>query len=820
MFERFDDKAVIAVELAQQEARRLGLRQVSSELLLVGLVAREDNLAASILQGFRLTLPRIRAEAQKVLGKGVGPIPVEVPFTPEVKQILEQAVFEAKQFGQSIGPEHLLLALMRNLRTGAAKIVQNLGIEPPEVCIRVIQAIDERTSVPAGEAVSRSPQRSNGKALEEFATDLTQLAATDKLDPVVGREREIERVVQILARRSKNNPVLLGEPGVGKTAIAEGLAQRIVNLDVPELLLEKRVLSLDVGALVAGTRFRGEFEERLKQVVAEVQAAGNIILAIDEVHTLVGAGGGEGGMDAANLLKPTLARGELQCLGATTLDEYRQYIEKDAALARRFQPVMVDEPSIEETIAILRGVRSRYEQHHCLVIADEALATAAKLSDRYIADRYLPDKAIDLIDEAGSRVRLRHAKKSRIGELKQEQTQVVREKQAAVTALDFEEASRWRDRELEIQSQLEKIEGSDAQQAERLTVTGEDIAQIVATWTGVPVNQLTQSESALLLKLEETLHQRVIGQEDAIAAVSRAIRRARVGLSNPNRPIASFIFCGPTGVGKTELTKALAATMFGSEEAMVRLDMSEYMESQSVSKLIGSPPGYVGYGDGGQLTEAIRRKPYTVLLLDEIEKAHPDVFNLLLQLLEDGRLTDSQGRVVDFKNVLIIMTSNLGAQALSNQASDLGFAFDSTADAQLARTRTRVKEALQQFFRPEFLNRLDDIIVFEQLNRDEVAQIADLLLKDLTARLAEQQITLEVTDAFKDRAIAQGYDPTYGARPLRRAIARLAEDPIAEAILAGRVRAGETAVLDIDDDNQVIVTALERSRSLAIASQV
>ncbi len=818
MFELFDDTAVLAVELARREAARLGFNRVRSELLLVGLAMQQDSLAVSVLQELKLTLAQIGEEVERVLGQGQGPVPQEVPFTPEVKQVFERAILEARQFGQRrLSPEHLLLALMRNAENGAAKVLWTLGVDPHEVCIRVIQAIGERMAVPIGEAGSRSPQRSGRKVLEEFATDLTQLAQTDKLDPVVGREQEIERVIQILARRSKNNPVLLGEPGVGKTAIAAGLAQRIVNLDVPELLMEKRVLSLDVGALVAGTRFRGEFEERLKQVVAEVQAAGNIILVIDEVHTLVGTGGGEGGMDAANLLKPALARGELQCLGATTLDEYRQYIEKDAALARRFQAVMVDEPSVDETIAILQGVRGRYEQHHRLIVADEALTAAAKLSDRYISDRYLPDKAIDLIDEAGSRVRLRHAKQSPSAELKQELVGVVREKEAAVAMLDFEKAGQLRDRELDLQTQLECAESADVQPTEQPTVTREDIAQVVAAWTGVPVNQLAQSESALLLKLEETLHQRLIGQENAISAVSRAIRRARVGLSNPNRPIASFIFCGPTGVGKTELTKALAAVMFGSEAAMVRLDMSEYMAPQSVSKLIGSPPGFVGYGEGGQLTEAVRRRPYTVLLLDEIEKAHPDVFNLLLQVLEDGRLTDSQGRVVDFKNVLIVMTSNLGAPAIGKQASNLGFAFDNAPAAQISQMRVRVGDMLKLFFRPEFLNRLDDIIIFQQLSRAEVAQIADLLLQELTARLSEREIALEVTDAFKARAIAEGYDPTYGARPLRRAIVRLAEDPLAEAILSGRVRAGETAILDVDDDNCVTITA--QSLSLAEVTQ-
>ncbi len=754
MFERFNDKAIQVILLAQEESRRLKHNFVGPEQMLIGLILEGTSWAAVVLRESGLTLPSASAEVEKIVGIGTGFIGRDLPFNPQARQVLEQANKEARQLAQNyVGPEHLLLGLIQEPAT--AKILQNLGLNLALVRTQIVRIISKPVAAGTKNVEDLETQPSKSEALAEFGTNLTLLATDDKIDPVVGREQEIERVIQILGRRTKNNPVLIGEPGVGKTALAEGLAQRIISQDVPELLRDKQVISLDLGQLVAGTRFRGEFEERLKQVMAEVRQAGNIILVIDEVHTLVGAGSAEGGMDAANLLKPALARGELQCIGATTLDEYREYIERDAALERRFQPVMVEEPTVEDTIEILRGLRSRYESHHRLVISDEAVTAAAQLSDRYISDRYLPDKALDLIDEAGSRVRLRHS-----------------------------------------------------QQAEaNPTVSAEDIAQVVSAWTGVPVNRLSESESLQLLKLEETLHQRVIGQREAVTAVARAIRRSRVGLRSPHRPIASAIFCGPTGVGKTELTKALAASIFGSEEAMIRLDMSEYMESQSVSKLIGSPPGYVGYGEGGQLTEAVRRQPYTVVLFDEIEKAHPDVFNLLLQLLEDGRLTDSQGRVVNFTNTLIIMTSNLGARAIEKRGSGLGFfASDlDLAEAQYNRTREQVNEALKQSFRPEFLNRLDEIIVFQQLTRDEVKQIAELLFANVEERLKEQDLQLEVSEAFKDRLVTEGYDPSYGARPLRRAVSRLVEDNLAEAILSGQIQSGDTAVMDIDDDGQVQV---------------
>ena len=805
MFDFFNDKAVAAIMLAQQQASRLNQTYVGTELILLGIIAQGDDLVAPIVRDAGVSLQTVRDAVEVILKSDNQRSSGEIPFTPSAKQLLEQAVQEAQQLDQSyVGSEHLLLAVTSSDDSAAAKILQNLGVDLVKLRIAIIRAVGER--LPVSTVDGQNVRNITGKALEEFATDLTQLAAEGKIDPVVGRAKEIERVVQILGRRSKNNPVLIGEPGVGKTAIAEGLAQRIIDQSVPELLLGQRVLSLDINGLIAGSRFRGEFEERLQQVVAEVNSAGNIILLIDEIHTLVGAGAMQGSMDAANMLKPALARGELQVIGATTLDEYRQYIEKDAALERRLQPVMVNEPSVEETLEILQGVRASYEQHHNLTISDEALMAAAKLSDRYIADRYLPDKAIDLIDEAGSCVHLRHSHKSFAKELKQSLRKITWDKDVAVKSQNFYLASDLRDQELELEAKLQEF-NENRTTAIRPVVTVEDIAQVVASWTGIPANQITKSESAMLMKLEQTLHQRIIGQDSAVNAVAKAIRRARVGLRSAQRPIASFIFCGPTGVGKTELTKALADSVFGSEESIVRLDMSEYMEPQSVSKMIGSPPGYVGYGDGGQLTEAVRRKPYTVVLFDEIEKAHPDVFNLLLQLLDDGRLTDSQGRVVDFTNTLIIMTSNVGSRSIEKQGNGIGFEMidGDIATAKYNRTRERVNDALKLSFRPEFLNRLDEIIVFHPLTCDAVKQIADILLQSVAKRLTDRDIKIEVTEAFKERLVVEGYDPSYGARPLRRAITRLVEDSLAEAILAGTVTAGETVMLDVDDDNQVTV---------------
>ncbi|MBL1209003.1 ATP-dependent Clp protease ATP-binding subunit [Geminocystis sp. GBBB08] len=809
MFERFTEKAIKVIMLAQEEARRLGHNFVGTEQILLGLIGEGTGVAAKVLKSMGVNLKDARIEVEKIIGRGSGFVAVEIPFTPRAKRVLELSLEEARQLGHNyIGTEHLLLGLIREGEGVAARVLENLGVDLGKVRTQVIRMLGETETTPVG--VGGGNRSNKTPTLDEFGSNLTILATEGKLDPVVGRQKEIERVIQILGRRTKNNPVLIGEPGVGKTAIAEGLAQRIANKDIPDLLEEKRVVTLDVGLLVAGTKYRGEFEERLKKIMEEIRQAGNVILVIDEVHTLIGAGAAEGAIDAANILKPALARGELQCIGATTLDEYRKHIERDAALARRFQPVMVGEPSVEETIEILFGLRERYEQHHKLKISDEALWAAAQLSDRYISDRYLPDKAIDLVDEAGSRVRLMNSQlPAEAKELDKELRQVLKEKDEAVRSQDFDKAGELRDREMEIKSEirgLADLKKKNPKVTDNPIVTEEEIAHIVASWTGVPVQKLTESEADKLLHMEETLHQRIIGQEDAVKAISRAIRRARVGLKNPNRPIASFIFSGPTGVGKTELTKALATYFFGSEEAMIRLDMSEYMERHTVSKLIGSPPGYVGYNEGGQLTEAVRRRPYTVVLFDEIEKAHPDVFNLLLQILEDGRLTDSKGRTVDFKNTLLIMTSNIGSKVIEKGGGGLGFELESDhSESQYNRIKSLVNEELKNYFRPEFLNRLDEIIVFRQLNKGEVKEISEILLKEVFARLTEKEIHLQVTEKFKERLVEEGFNPAYGARPLRRAIMRLLEDVLAEEILSKRIQEGDTAIVDIDEDGKVAI---------------
>lgn len=813
MFEYFTEQAIKVIMLAQEEARRLGHNFVGTEQILLGLIGEGTGIAAKVLNEQSVNLKDVRTEVEKIIGRGSGFTPVEIPFTPRVKRIFESSLNEARQLGHNyIGTEHLLLGLIQDRDGVAAKVLQNMGVDPNAMRTQVIRMLGEEAAVSVGGTSS------NGKVptLDEFGTNLTKLAAQGKLDPVVGRAPEIERVIQILGRRTKNNPVLIGEPGVGKTAIAEGLAHRIVNNNVPEILENKQIISLELGMLVAGTRFRGEFEERLKKIISEVRSSDNIILVIDEIHTLIGAGSVEGSLDAANILKPSLARGELQCIGATTMDEYRKYIERDAALERRFQPVKVGEPSVEETIEILYGLRSAYEQHHQLKISDEALAAAANLSDRYISDRFLPDKAIDLIDEAGSRVRLFNSKlPPEVKEQKRQLRETISEKEAAVKDQDFDKAGKLRDRELAIKEEIQAATSNKIDIAP--VVTAEDIAQIVSSWTGVPVLKLTESESELLLHMEDTLHQRLIGQEEAVTAVSRAIRRARVGMKNPNRPIASFIFSGPTGVGKTELTKALAAYFFGSEEAMVRIDMSEYMERHTVSKLIGAPPGFVGYQEGGQLTEAVRRRPYTVVLFDEIEKAHPDVFNLMLQIFEDGRLTDAKGRTVDFKNTLLIMTSNIGSKVIEKGGGGLGFEFEeNSTDAQYNRIKTLVNEELKQYFRPEFLNRLDEIIVFRQLTKEQVKEISEIMLREVFGRLTEKGIALEVSEAFKELLVKEGYNPSYGARPLRRAIMRLLEDVLAEELLSGRISEGDRAIVDVDSDGQVKVKVAEKKQLLSV----
>jgi len=829
MFERFTEKAIKVIMLAQEEARRLGHNFVGTEQILLGLIGEGTGVAAKVLKSMGVNLKDARVEVEKIIGRGSGFVAVEIPFTPRAKRVLELSLEEARQLGHNyIGTEHLLLGLIREGEGVAARVLENLGVDLAKVRTQVIRMLGETAEVSAGGGGGGAKGSTKTPTLDEFGNNLTQLATEAKLDPVVGRHNEIDRVIQILGRRTKNNPVLIGEPGVGKTAIAEGLDQRIQQGDIPDILEDKRVLTLDIGLLVAGTKYRGEFEERLKKIMEEIKAAGNVILVIDEVHTLIGAGAAEGAIDAANILKPALARGELQCIGATTLDEYRKHIERDAALERRFQPVNVGEPSIDDTIEILRGLRERYEQHHRLKITDDALVAAATLGDRYISDRFLPDKAIDLIDEAGSRVRLLNSKLPPAAkEVDKELRSVQKEKEDAVRDQDFTKAGELREKEVELREQIRSLlqANKDEVKADATSESGEpvateapasdsspmvneeDIAQIVASWTGVPVQKLTESESVKLLNMEETLHKRLIGQDEAVKAVSKAIRRARVGLKNPNRPIASFIFSGPTGVGKTELTKALATYFFGSEEAMIRLDMSEFMERHTVSKLIGSPPGYVGFNEGGQLTEAVRRRPYTVVLFDEIEKAHPDVFNLLLQLLEDGRLTDSKGRTVDFKNTLIIMTSNIGSKVIEKGGGGLGFEFsgESAEESQYTRIRSLVNEELKQYFRPEFLNRLDEIIVFRQLNRDEVKEIAEIMLKEVFGRMGEKGITLTVSDAFKERLVEEGYNPAYGARPLRRAVMRLLEDSLAEEVLSGRIKDGDHAEVDVDENKKVVV---------------
>ena len=849
MFERFTEKAIKVIMLAQEEARRLGHNFVGTEQILLGLIGEGTGVAAKVLKSMGVNLKDARVEVEKIIGRGSGFVAVEIPFTPRAKRVLELSLEEARQLGHNyIGTEHLLLGLIREGEGVAARVLENLGVDLTKVRTQVIRMLGETAEVSAGGGGGKGSTKT--ATLDEFGSNLTQLASESKLDPVVGRQNEIERVIQILGRRTKNNPVLIGEPGVGKTAIAEGLAQRIQQGDIPDILEEKRVLTLDIGLLVAGTKYRGEFEERLKKIMEEIKSAGNVILVIDEVHTLIGAGAAEGAIDAANILKPALARGELQCIGATTLDEYRKHIERDAALERRFQPVMVGEPSIAETIEILRGLRERYEQHHRLKITDEALEAAATLGDRYISDRFLPDKAIDLIDEAGSRVRLLNSKLPPAAkEVDKELRKIQKEKEDAVRDQDFTKAGELREKEVELREKIRTLLQSSRQNSEEQSPTEtaavdsstqenptaqtendtatttttdqlttplvkeEDIANIVASWTGVPVQKLTESESVKLLNMEDTLHQRLIGQDEAVKAVSKAIRRARVGLKNPNRPIASFIFSGPTGVGKTELTKSLATYFFGSEDAMIRLDMSEFMERHTVSKLIGSPPGYVGFNEGGQLTEAVRRKPYTVVLFDEIEKAHPDVFNLLLQLLEEGRLTDSKGRTVDFKNTLIIMTSNIGSKVIEKGGGGLGFEFsgENAEESQYNRIKSLVNEELKQYFRPEFLNRLDEIIVFRQLSRDEVKEIAEIMLKEVFSRMQDKGITLTVSDAFKERLVEEGYNPSYGARPLRRAVMRLMEDSLAEEVLTGRIKDGDAAEMDVDDNKQIVVRNISKS---------
>jgi|LSQX01.1.fsa_nt_gb ATP-dependent Clp protease ATP-binding subunit ClpC len=803
MFGRFTERAQKVLVLAQEEARRFNHSYVGTEHLLLGLVREGDGIAAKVLLSLGVELNAVRQQIEKLIGKGDQPVRVQgVNYTPRAKKVIELAIEEGQGLGHNyIGTEHLLLGLIREGEGIAAQVLTKMGVDLMKARKSVLSLLGE-----AGDTMPAQAGRQGAATptLDQFGRDLTKMAKEGKLDPVIGRTMEIERVIQILSRRTKNNPVLIGEPGVGKTAIAEGLAQHIVEGKVPESLKGKRVVALELAAIVAGTKYRGEFEERLRKLMEELREAGDVIIFIDELHTIIGAGAAEGAIDASNILKPALARGELQAIGATTLDEYRKHIEKDPALERRFQPITVGEPSKEETLAILKGLRDRYEAHHRVKITDEALEAAVTLSDRYISDRYLPDKAIDLIDEAASRVRMKaHTTPPDLKELEEKLETLRQEKEAAVRGQEFELAAKLRDQEQQLKQELQdlKQEWEQRQLTETKSVQVDDIGEIVSSWTGIPVTQLTQEESERLLNMEEILHKRVIGQSEAVKAVSRAIRRARAGLKDPKRPIGSFIFLGPTGVGKTELARALAESLFGDEDAMIRLDMSEYMEKHTTARLIGSPPGYVGYDEGGQLTEQVRRKPYSVILFDEIEKAHPDVFNILLQVLEDGRLTDGKGRTVDFRNAVIIMTSNVGASELKKQTT-LGFqAVDEEQTYEVM--KEKVMTELKRTFRPEFLNRVDEVIVFPALSEAQLSEIVSLMLQDLRNRLAGFEIGLEVTEAAKAKLAKEGYDPTYGARPLRRVIQRLIEDEVSEQMLRGDFQANDIIHVDVKDDQLV-----------------
>jgi len=822
MFERFTERARQVVVLAQEEARTLKHNYIGTEHILLGLLREEEGLAARVLESLDITVERVRGQVVRIVGSGEEVTSGQIPFTPRAKKVLELALREALSLGHNyIGTEHILLGLVRENEGVAARILLDFDADSEKIRNEVIRMLSGPSrGRGGGAATAGGPAGAEGKKssklLDQFGRNLTKLAAEGKLDPVVGRETEIERIMQILSRRTKNNPVLIGEPGVGKTAVVEGLAQRITNSEVPELLKNKQIYTLDLAALVAGSKYRGEFEERLKKVMKEITQRGDIILFIDELHNLVGAGAAEGAIDAASILKPALARGELQTIGATTLDEYRKYLERDAALERRFQQIRVDEPSVEQTVEILKGLRDRYEQHHKVTITDEALAAAGELADRYIADRFLPDKAIDLIDEAASRMRIKSMTSppaNRELELEIETTR--REKESAIEAQEFEKAANLRDKERRLTNKKRELEEqweAGETGAERPSIGEEEIADIVSMWTGIPVFKLTEAETAKLMRMEEELHKRVIGQHPAVEVISKAIRRSRAGLKDPKRPTGSFVFLGPSGVGKTELARTLAEFLFGDEDAMTRIDMSEYMEKHAVSRLVGSPPGYIGYDEGGQLTEAVRRKPYCVLLLDEIEKAHPDVFNILLQILEDGRLTDSQGRTVDFRHAIVIMTSNIGAQEIARN-TPLGFAVsDDETGISYDDMKNRIMGELKKVFRPEFLNRIDDVIVFHKLQREEIKQIIELLLLRIRHSMAERELQLDLTEEAKDMLVEKGWDPAMGARPLRRAIQRYIEDPLADFVLRSELPAGSTVVVDPapeGDDPEVRLTIVK-----------
>ncbi|MDW8800205.1 ATP-dependent Clp protease ATP-binding subunit [Clostridium sp. A1-XYC3] len=806
MFGRFTERAQKVLFYAQEEAQSLKHGYVGTEHILLG-VLREDGIAKKLLNSMTITVENVRNLVEEYEGKGDMELyKKEIPLTPRTKRLLEMSLLEARTLNHNyISPEHILLALIREAEGVAFTILNNLGADFNKLRKELVDAL-------SGEQSTNSVDTNKGNGeptptLDQFGRDLTEMAREGKLDPVIGRDKETQRVLEILSRRTKNNPCLIGDPGVGKTAIAEGLAQKIVSASIPELLKDKRVVTLDLSSMIAGSKYRGEFEDRLKKVMEELRKAGNVILFIDEIHTLIGAGAAEGAIDASNILKPALARGEIQCIGATTVDEYRKHIEKDAALERRFQPIMVGEPTKEEAVLILKGLRDKYEAHHRVKITDDAIEAAVVLSDRYITDRHLPDKAIDLIDEAAAKVRIESlTTPPDLKELEGELEKITKEKEDSIRVQDFEKAARLRDREKEIKDRLEGLKNNWKTQKEvsTLTVSEPQIAAVVSKWTNIPIEKLTEKESERLLKLEEILHKRVIGQGEAVKSISRAVRRARVGLKDPKRPIGSFIFLGPTGVGKTELSKALAEAMFGDESNMIRIDMSEYMEKHTVSRLIGSPPGYVGYDEGGQLTEKVRRNPYSVVLFDEIEKAHPEVFNILLQILEDGRLTDGKGKTVDFRNTIIIMTSNVGASTIRKQKS-MGFALDSDDEKQneYEKMKDNVMDELKRSFRPEFLNRIDDIIVFHQLQQEDLRHIVRLMLGSVSERLKDQNIEIEFTDEAEELLAKEGYDITYGARPLRRAITKVVEDKLSEEMLRGNVKKGNKVTVSVENNELV-----------------
>src|SRR6202522_985222 len=827
MFERFTERARQVVVLAQEEARTLKHNYIGTEHILLGLLREEEGLAARVLESLDITVERVRAQVVRIVGSGEEVTSGQIPFTPRAKKVLELALREALSPGHNyIGTEHILLGLVRENEGVAARILLDFDADSEKIRNEVIRMLSgpggrrqgQGAGGTAGAGAGASGEgKKSSKLLDQFGRNLTKLAAEGKLDPCVGRETEIERIMQILSRRTKNNPVLVGEPGVGKTAVVEGLAQRITSSEVPELLKNKQIYTLDLAALVAGSKYRGEFEERLKKVMKEITQRGDIILFIDELHNLVGAGAAEGAIDAASILKPALARGELQTIGATTLEEFRKYLERDSALERRFQKIVVDQPSKDETVQILKGLRDRYEQHHKVNITDEALVAAADLADRYISDRFLPDKEIDLIDEAASRMRIKSMTAPPVyHDLEDEIEETRRAKEAAIEAQEFEKAANLRDQERRLTQRKRELadQWEAGESTERPSIGEEEIADIVSMWTGIPVFKLTEAETAKLMRMEEELHKRVIGQHPAIEVVSKAIRRSRAGLKDPKRPTGSFIFLGPSGVGKTELARTLAEFLFGDDESMIRIDMSEYMEKHAVSRLVGSPPGYVGYDEGGQLTEAIRRKPYSVLLLDEIEKAHPDVFNILLQILEDGRLTDAQGRTVDFRHAIVIMTSNIGAAEIARN-TPLGFAVsDDETGITYDDMKNRIMGELKKVFRPEFLNRIDDVIVFHKLQKEEIRQIVELLLLRIRASMAERELQLELTESAKDLLVDKGWDPAMGARPLRRAIQRYIEDPLADFVLRSQVPPGSTVFVepappDDPQEREVILTVVE-----------